>query len=317
MQKAGDSDRRQRLLFATAKGEALVAEAGRPGRPIASTARLARSILPARIRCGSSCGIIYRDDPDKAAGDILEEQRNREGMIVPEVNKGCNNRTNADATGHDVSAFAAGSHHLTAAFASPAVALSAGEGYRVTTAMSAKDAGEKPLGLHFDLLILDADQRPARPASTSPASSARRPRRPSRPTARHVEPKAASRACRSAPNDHVAKPFEPRELSLRIGNILKRATPLPVARVEESIAFGPYVTIAWTAANCAWALPDPVAGLTAGDRPRAGQFAGGRRGGAVVRRSVEGELLRRVIAHEPEVDEGGGPRPPRRPRFPG
>src|SRR5437764_15054349 len=31
----------------------------------------------------------------------------------------------------------------------------AGEGYRVTTAMSAKDARAKLLGLHFDLLILD------------------------------------------------------------------------------------------------------------------------------------------------------------------
>ena len=37
-----------------------------------------------------------------------------------------------------------------------------------------------------------------------------------------------------------SKPFEPRELSLRIGNILKRTAPPPVETLEQ-IAFGPYV----------------------------------------------------------------------------
>ena len=41
-------------------------------------------------------------------------------------------------------------------------------------------------------------------------------------------------------DDYVAKPFEPRELILRIGNILKRSAPPPVEALEQ-IAFGPYV----------------------------------------------------------------------------
>ena len=41
-------------------------------------------------------------------------------------------------------------------------------------------------------------------------------------------------------DDYVAKPFEPRELVLRIANILKRAAPV-VAPPVESVAFGPYV----------------------------------------------------------------------------
>ena len=41
-------------------------------------------------------------------------------------------------------------------------------------------------------------------------------------------------------DDYVAKPFEPRELVLRIGNILKRSAPPPVETLEQ-IAFGPYV----------------------------------------------------------------------------
>ena len=41
-------------------------------------------------------------------------------------------------------------------------------------------------------------------------------------------------------DDYVAKPFEPRELSLRIANILKRARP-PSAPPAESVRFGEFV----------------------------------------------------------------------------
>ncbi|HEY0567603.1 MAG TPA: response regulator transcription factor, partial [Xanthobacteraceae bacterium] len=114
-----------------------------------------------------------------------------------------------------------------------------GEGYRVTTAMSASDARAKLLGLHFDLLILDVMMpgetgfdlaRFIRTSSSVPIIML---------TARH-EAEARIEGLQIGADDYVAKPFEPRELSLRIGNILKRATPLPVARME-SLAFGPYV----------------------------------------------------------------------------
>jgi two-component system phosphate regulon response regulator OmpR len=41
-------------------------------------------------------------------------------------------------------------------------------------------------------------------------------------------------------DDYMSKPFEPRELSLRIANILKRAQPV-VAAPAESVRFGPFV----------------------------------------------------------------------------
>ena len=41
-------------------------------------------------------------------------------------------------------------------------------------------------------------------------------------------------------DDYLSKPFEPRELSLRIANILKRAQPTPAPPVE-SVRFGPFV----------------------------------------------------------------------------
>jgi two-component system, OmpR family, phosphate regulon response regulator OmpR len=44
----------------------------------------------------------------------------------------------------------------------------------------------------------------------------------------------------SGADDYVGKPFEPRELALRIGNILKRARPAPAPQLE-SVRFGDFV----------------------------------------------------------------------------
>ena len=102
-----------------------------------------------------------------------------------------------------------------------------GEGYRVTTAMSAKDARAKLLGLHFDMLILDVMMpgetgfdlaRFIRTSSSVPIIML---------TARH-EAESRIEGLQIGADDYVAKPFEPRELVLRIGNILKRSAPPPV-----------------------------------------------------------------------------------------
>src|SRR5258705_8679475 len=58
-------------------------------------------------------------------------------------------------------------------------------------------------------------------------------------TARH-EAESRIEGLQIGADDYVAKPFEPRELVLRIGNILKRTVRPPV-EVLEQIAFGPYV----------------------------------------------------------------------------
>ncbi|HEX7790940.1 MAG TPA: response regulator transcription factor [Afipia sp.] len=115
----------------------------------------------------------------------------------------------------------------------------AGEGYRVTTAKSAAEARAKLIGLHFDLLILDVMMpgetgfelaRSIRVSSAVPIIML---------TARH-EAESRIEGLQIGADDYVAKPFEPRELVLRIANILKRAAPV-VAPVIESVAFGPYV----------------------------------------------------------------------------
>jgi two-component system, OmpR family, phosphate regulon response regulator OmpR len=113
------------------------------------------------------------------------------------------------------------------------------EGYRVTTAISAADARAILNGLHFDLLILDVMMpgetgfelaRFIRQSSSVPIVML---------TARH-EPEARIEGLQIGADDYVAKPFEPRELALRIGNILKR-TARPPTEILEQIAFGPYI----------------------------------------------------------------------------
>ena len=115
----------------------------------------------------------------------------------------------------------------------------ASEGYRVTTAKSAADARAKLQGLHFDLLILDVMMpgetgfelaRSIRTTSSVPIVML---------TARH-EAESRIEGLQIGADDYVAKPFEPRELVLRIANILKRAAPVAV-QVLKSVAFGPYI----------------------------------------------------------------------------
>ena len=115
----------------------------------------------------------------------------------------------------------------------------AGEGYRVTTADNSAEARAKLGGLHFDLLILDIMMpgesgfdlaKSLRKTSTVPILML---------TARH-ETEMRIEGLEIGADDYVAKPFEPRELSLRIANILKRAQPTaPVA--VESVRFGDFV----------------------------------------------------------------------------
>src|SRR5271163_3288115 len=114
-----------------------------------------------------------------------------------------------------------------------------GEGYCVSTAETARDARAKLAGLKFDLLILDVMMpgengfdfaRALRTVSTVPILML---------TARD-EKESRIMGLEIGADDYLAKPFEPRELSLRVANILKRAQP-PRAQLAESVRFGPFV----------------------------------------------------------------------------
>jgi two-component system, OmpR family, phosphate regulon response regulator OmpR len=115
----------------------------------------------------------------------------------------------------------------------------ANEGYRVTTAQNAKEARGKLGALHFDLLILDVMMpgesgfdlgRFIRTTSQVPIVML---------TARH-EAESRIEGLELGADDYVAKPFEPRELVLRIANILKRAVPPAAEDAVVVVSFGPY-----------------------------------------------------------------------------
>jgi two-component system phosphate regulon response regulator OmpR len=114
-----------------------------------------------------------------------------------------------------------------------------GEGYRVTTAETAADARAKLNGLSFDLLVLDVMMpgesgfdfaKSLRGSSNVPILML---------TARDAS-ESRIKGLELGADDYLSKPFEPRELSLRIASILKRTKPVAAPPVE-SVRFGPFV----------------------------------------------------------------------------
>lgn len=115
----------------------------------------------------------------------------------------------------------------------------AAEGYRVTTADNAAEARAKLNGLHFDLLILDV-MMPGETGFDLAKSLRSTSSVPILMLTARDETAMRIEGLQIGADDYVAKPFEPRELSLRIGNILKRAQPAALAPVE-SVRFGDFV----------------------------------------------------------------------------
>lgn len=116
-------------------------------------------------------------------------------------------------------------------------------GYRVTTADNARAARRKLDGLTFDLLILDVMM----PGETGFELARAIRKGEAGPTATVPILMLTARSDLSdritgleiGADDYLAKPFEPRELLLRIGGILRRAMPAPQPAVE-SVKFGDF-----------------------------------------------------------------------------
>src|SRR6516165_3866625 len=107
------------------------------------------------------------------------------------------------------------------------------EGYRVTTAETVADARAKLAGLRFDVMIPGETgfdlARDLRASSSVPIIML---------TARD-EAQSRIEGLTIGADDYVSKPFEPRELSLRIAGILRRARPATAPPVE-SVRFGEF-----------------------------------------------------------------------------
>jgi two-component system phosphate regulon response regulator OmpR len=113
------------------------------------------------------------------------------------------------------------------------------EGYRVTVAQNAADARAKLDGLAFDLLILDV-MMPGETGFEFATALRETSQVPILMLTARAEKESRIAGLEIGADDYVAKPFEARELSLRIANILKRANP-PAAPTAESVRFGDFV----------------------------------------------------------------------------
>jgi two-component system, OmpR family, phosphate regulon response regulator OmpR len=113
------------------------------------------------------------------------------------------------------------------------------EGYRVTTAKNAAEARARLGCLAFDLLILDV-MMPGESGFDLAAALRRTSQVPILMLTARAEAESRIAGLEIGADDYVAKPFEVRELSLRIANILKRAQPA-AASPAESVRFGPFL----------------------------------------------------------------------------
>ena len=100
------------------------------------------------------------------------------------------------------------------------------EGYRVTTADNAADARAKLESLSFDLLVLDV-MMPGETGFQLAKSLRESSAVPILMLTAKAETESRITGLELGADDYVPKPFEPRELSLRIANILKRTIPAP------------------------------------------------------------------------------------------
>jgi len=114
------------------------------------------------------------------------------------------------------------------------------EGYRVTTADTAADARSKLKSLSFDLLILDVMMPGESGFDFAKSMRADANNVPILMLTARDAAESRIKGLEMGADDYLSKPFEPRELSLRIANILKRAQPA-VAIPAESVRFGPFV----------------------------------------------------------------------------
>lgn len=172
------------------------------------------------------------------------------------------------------------------------------QGFRITAAPDAASARRSIAGMTFDLLVLDV-MMPGESGLTL-AESLRR---------EGNEVPILMLTARGAPEDRIAgfehgvddylgKPFDPRELALRIRTILRRAAPLPApAAAIASVQLG----VRWfDVARAELRGPEGVVRLTGGEASLLQALA--RRPGEVLSREDIAEALGTPEAGERAID---------------
>ena len=111
-------------------------------------------------------------------------------------------------------------------------------GFRVTQAASAAEAREKMRGLAFDLLILDVMMPGETGIAFAESLKAQNVRTPILMLSALADPEDRIAGLMSGSDDYLPKPFEPRELLLRIQNVLRRVSAPGTSALE--VRFGEF-----------------------------------------------------------------------------
>lgn len=111
-------------------------------------------------------------------------------------------------------------------------------GFRVSVAGNAEEARRKLRGLDFDLIILDI-MMPGEDGVTLTQSLRSEKDMPILLLTALSETESRVTGLEAGADDYLPKPFDPRELVLRVNNILRRGGTPPMPKVEQ-VVFGPY-----------------------------------------------------------------------------
>jgi len=114
-------------------------------------------------------------------------------------------------------------------------------GFRVTAAASAKEARDRLQGLDFDLIVLDV-MMPGETGLEFAEALRQQGDVPILMLTAMGDPKDRIAGLERGVDDYLPKPFEPRELLLRIQSVLRRGRPATPAGGEplRVVTFGPY-----------------------------------------------------------------------------
>jgi two-component system, OmpR family, phosphate regulon response regulator OmpR len=114
-------------------------------------------------------------------------------------------------------------------------------GFRVSVASHAAEARQRLGSLDFDLIVLDV-MMPGETGLEFAGELRRSDDVPILMLTAMSEPKDRIAGLEKGVDDYLGKPFEPRELLLRIQSVLRRRQPVetPVDGVERTVTFGPF-----------------------------------------------------------------------------
>ena len=131
-------------------------------------------------------------------------------------------------------------------------------GYLVSVAGDAEEAKDRLRSLAFDLVVLDV-MLPGQDGVAFTGELRRDSDLPILLLTARGEPEHRISGLEAGADDYLSKPFEPRELLLRVGTILRR---VQASRTDDTVRFGPF---AFNRANGELKRDDQVVHLTSGE----------------------------------------------------